>query len=585
MDAPGCYRCLFPGRQLQEKGGHDVILPKHDMVMAEDGTKTRYRFKVDFDPPDPMAHLYVLQSRLERMWGEDGAQRLRTWGVMTVADVDDNYEELPYWNPAFYGTHPYRRDDGVIVNREERRRVAKKLGWKKMPPNASNRDHLHRTFGVVDAMTVSTPYLKDLYSKYNANITVVRNYVDWDIWKDIQPQYEVKRWQDRIRIGYLGVFRYRRGDLEVLKDVVSPFLLRHPNVDFVANSKEVHDFLNVPQRQRVTVKEYHFSPVGGGEYPLGRKTAVLDIGLVPLTPGGLAEGKSHLKGMEYNAAGIPFIASDTESYRYWTEMGMNGYIADTTNEWIDLLEHLVTEDESRRAMGYHGRKKAEEHSIQNNWFAWNDVYEGLQGGKYEALARGAIARGAVQKVSELANLLKLADGEPIKNMVEVGSARGGTFWAFAQLAQDDALVASVDIPAGSPLDVRGGVDVYTGRDRERFRRFAKETQRVKLIDANSQLQSTVDKLLDTLGSEKIDVLFIDADHRYEGVKRDFELYSPLVREGGLIAFHDVIVQNDTRSGVHILWRELRQRYAESHEWVGTDAWGLGNWGGIGAVRV
>jgi len=37
---------------------------------------------------------------------------------------------------------------------------------------------------------------------------------------------------------------------------------------------------------------------------------------------------------------------------------------------------------------------------------------------------------------------------------------------------------------------------------------------------------------------KIDFLFIDADHSYEGVKADFEAWSPKVKEDGIIAFHD-----------------------------------------------
>jgi len=33
-------------------------------------------------------------------------------------------------------------------------------------------------------------------------------------------------------------------------------------------------------------------------------------------------------------------------------------------------------------------------------------------------------------------------------------------------------------------------------------------------------------------------IFIDADHHYETCKQDFELWSPLLEEGGQIAFHD-----------------------------------------------
>jgi hypothetical protein len=37
---------------------------------------------------------------------------------------------------------------------------------------------------------------------------------------------------------------------------------------------------------------------------------------------------------------------------------------------------------------------------------------------------------------------------------------------------------------------------------------------------------------------KIDFLFIDGDHSYEGVKLDFELYSKLLNENGVIVIHD-----------------------------------------------
>lgn len=38
---------------------------------------------------------------------------------------------------------------------------------------------------------------------------------------------------------------------------------------------------------------------------------------------------------------------------------------------------------------------------------------------------------------------------------------------------------------------------------------------------------------------KIDYLHIDGDHSYEGVKKDFELYSQIMSENGIITIHDV----------------------------------------------
>ncbi|MEO0196406.1 MAG: class I SAM-dependent methyltransferase [candidate division WOR-3 bacterium] len=43
-----------------------------------------------------------------------------------------------------------------------------------------------------------------------------------------------------------------------------------------------------------------------------------------------------------------------------------------------------------------------------------------------------------------------------------------------------------------------------------------------------------------LGNSKLDFLFIEGNHSYEGVKMDFEMYFPLVRKGGIIAFHDIV---------------------------------------------
>lgn len=53
---------------------------------------------------------------------------------------------------------------------------------------------------------------------------------------------------------------------------------------------------------------------------------------------------------------------------------------------------------------------------------------------------------------------------------------------------------------------------------------------------------------------KIDVLFIDGDHSYDGVKTDFDLYSKILSDNGLIVIHDtdsdyeetLIVSEDTK---------------------------------------
>lgn len=55
------------------------------------------------------------------------------------------------------------------------------------------------------------------------------------------------------------------------------------------------------------------------------------------------------------------------------------------------------------------------------------------------------------------------------------------------------------------------------------------------------------------GEPNIDVLFIDGDHSYEGVKRDIENWAPFVKSGGKIVFHDC---DETSPGVVKAFDEL-----------------------------
>jgi predicted O-methyltransferase YrrM len=64
-----------------------------------------------------------------------------------------------------------------------------------------------------------------------------------------------------------------------------------------------------------------------------------------------------------------------------------------------------------------------------------------------------------------------------------------------------------------------------------------------------------------LDGEKLDYIFIDADHTYAGVQRDFEMYSPLVRSGGIVAFHDIVThKRETECQVERFWNEIKHRY-------------------------
>jgi len=70
----------------------------------------------------------------------------------------------------------------------------------------------------------------------------------------------------------------------------------------------------------------------------------------------------------------------------------------------------------------------------------------------------------------------------------------------------------------------------------------------------------LERVRKALGNQSLDALFIDGDHSYEGVKMDFETYGPLVGKGGMIAFHDIVENDNFRFQVHRFWKEVKQKY-------------------------
>jgi cephalosporin hydroxylase len=189
----------------------------------------------------------------------------------------------------------------------------------------------------------------------------------------------------------------------------------------------------------------------------------------------------------------------------------------------------------------------------------------------------------VQKVPELERLIALVRERRPRTVVEIGTDRGGTLFAWCQLADPEALVVSIDLPKG--LFGAG----YSWRDARRFRKFfTQPDQRLYALRRDSHDPKTVRRVEKLLAGRPIDFLLIDGDHTYEGVKRDWELYEPLVAPGGLIAFHDILPHdyNSARVApveVDRLWDEVAAEHQTAVFSEPSDDRGYGRWGGIGVV--
>lgn len=115
-------------------------------------------------------------------------------------------------------------------------------------------------------------------------------------------------------------------------------------------------------------------------------------------------------------------------------------------------------------------------------------------------------------------------GDLLINYVEIGCYAGGS--ACLMLQRPNTNVISIDL--GEPIN--------PNIVQQNVKKLNTLNNNYNYIQANSQKQETVDQLK-TLVND-IDILFIDGDHTYNGVKMDFEIYSPLVKNGGYIIFDD-----------------------------------------------
>lgn len=169
-------------------------------------------------------------------------------------------------------------------------------------------------------------------------------------------------------------------------------------------------------------------------------------------------------------------------------------------------------------------------------------------------ARKWMHGGAMQLFPEIEAALEAISRIGPGRVGEIGTANCGTTYLLSQVP------GTVELTVGLDLYIMNGAYLQWLR---------RPGQRFHLLNGPSQAPSTVKRVEQILGGELFDVLLIDGDHRYEGVKQDFLSYRHLVRDGGLILFHDIVPDHGTRFGrvtqawagdVPVLWSRLKQLY-------------------------
>jgi glycosyltransferase involved in cell wall biosynthesis len=88
--------------------------------------------------------------------------------------------------------------------------------------------------------------------------------------------------------------------------------------------------------------------------------AELDVGIMPLPDEEWALGKCALKALQYMALAVPTVASAVGANREVIEQGVNGFLASSTEEWVECIGGLAANLELRHCIGRAGRRTVEE---------------------------------------------------------------------------------------------------------------------------------------------------------------------------------------------------------------------------------
>lgn len=244
------------------------------------------------------------------MWHEwpEYFEKAKALGQTIIFDIDDWFHGLPTTNIAFQTTHPDR--DAL---------------W--------NRNHMLQMYSRCHGLICSTTFLTDYYKKKNPRTYEVFNSVDPDFFI---RRVDVGGWKPTV--GWVGIMIWRSGDIETLQGWLGNFLEKHDLKFYHAGMtyENPKEFAEIAK----TNPDRLFGVPGCSPQFYGNILMPMDIGIVPLNKLPFNDAKSGLKGIEYAATGVPFVAQGSMEYKKLAAEGM-GNAADKPRDWIRKMEALL----------------------------------------------------------------------------------------------------------------------------------------------------------------------------------------------------------------------------------------------------
>lgn len=158
----------------------------------------------------------------------------------------------------------------------------------------------------------------------------------------------------------------------------------------------------------------------------------------------------------------------------------------------------------------------------------------------------------LQEPSELKSLIDIYRKLSPEYALEVGSLYGGTLYYWVHYMPPGGTMVSVDKIADNAEHPIGKVLAA----RELWDGWAETAMvdLIKIVGVSSNIV-TIQKVADYA---PFDFIFVDGGHDYETVSSDYQNYWPMLRKGGVMAFHDIasLDENSYHIDVGRWWREM-----------------------------
>ena len=206
-------------------------------------------------------------------------------------------------------------------------------------PHHKRQASFKRTVMLADLIIAGNVYLAEYARRFNPNVEILPTGLDTKAYNIAKETSDGK-----IRLVWIG----SRPTLPHLKQI-SPALeeisSRFDNVILRIISDEFFDLKNIPVEKQPWSLETEATELLSS-----------DIGLAPLADDNFTRGKCGFKILQYQAAGLPVVASPVGVNAEIACDGVNGYHATTVTEWVEKLSTLVKDISLRTRMGQSARQ-------------------------------------------------------------------------------------------------------------------------------------------------------------------------------------------------------------------------------------